>query len=183
MSEDLQQKLLAAITTTTHLHGLPLDAPHIQTLASGLVSTVRAWLAERDAVIGELLPAPYALAKDAERVVNEFEGCRLSIHPDVAEDAPAALLGLELRHTRLDVVALDVPTATHLTVTVQPKTARAWGWWRTTFDTVADHVPQSCCTTLTGTYGEVSIEIRGNAVPDLISQDTAQADVLAGHPW
>lgn len=183
MSEDLQHKLLATLTTTAQLHSLSLDDSTIQTLASGLAPTIRAWLAERNAVVGELLPAPYALAKDAERVVGEFEGCRLSIHPDVAEDAPAALLGLELRHTRPDVVALDVPTATHLTVTVQPKTARAWGWWRTTFDTVAGHVPQSCCTTLTGAYGEVSIEIRGNAVPDLIAQEEAQADVLAGHPW
>lgn len=183
MSRRLQHRLHTALTTAVATRDLPLTDLHVEALAVELAPFLKAMLAERDATIDELLPAPYLLATDTERVVSEFEGCRLSIHPDVAEDAPAALLGLGLRHTRTDVVALDVSTATHLTVTVQPKTARAWGWWRTTFDTVANHVPQSCCTTLTGAYGEVSVEIRGNAVPDLIAREAAQADVLAGHPW
>lgn len=189
MSRHLQHKLHAAIVTAVRTLDLPLTDGHIEGLAVELTPAVKAIVAALDATIDELAPATYtpaATADGADRIVSEYAGCTLSIHPDVAEDSPAALLGLELRGTQPDVLALDVATATHLTVTVRPRSTQAWTWWRDKFEASADcQVPQSCCATLAGRYGEVTVELRGDGVPELPAQHSADrpAPVPAGHPW
>ncbi len=189
MSRHLQHKLHTAIVTAAATLDLPLTDGHTEALARELTPAVKAIVAALDATIEELIPTPYVLAEaadGADRIVSEYAGCTLSIHPDVAEDAPAALLGLELRSTQPDVLALDVATATHLTVTVRPNSLHAWAWWRSKFEADPNgQIPQSCCATLAGQYGEVTVELRGDGVPDLIAQQSADrlSGVLAGHPF
>ncbi|MGW0566134.1 hypothetical protein [Streptomyces tauricus] len=190
MSRHLQHKLHAALTTAVATLDLPLTEDHTERLAIELTPAVKAIVAPLDATIAELVPAPYTLAEagdGADRIVSEYAGCVLSIQPDVAEDAPAALLGLELRSTQPDVLALDVATATDLTVTVRPRSLASWRWWRTKFEARPDcQIPQSCCATLAGRFGEVTVELRGDGVPDLIRQARSEAQtdaVPAGHPW
>jgi len=183
VSRGLQQQLLARIDTTVAVLDLPLTRDQIERLAVELTPAVAAIVAERDATIAELEPAPYRLAEtdDSERYVSEFAGCTLSIGPDVAEDAPAALLGLELRSTQSDVLALDVPAATSLIVTVRPRSPQAWAWWLDKFEAVACSPEQPCCATTVGRYGEITVELRGEGVPDLLVD--RQANSMAGHPW
>lgn len=189
MSRDLQHTLHTALTTAVAMYDLPLTGLDVETLAVELTPAVKAMLAEQDATIAELEPAPYALTEvveRADRIVSEYAGCTLSIQPDVAEDAPAALLGLELRSTQPDILALDVPSATHLTITVRPRSLQAWTWWRDKFEAAQNcQAPQPCCTTLAGRYGEVTVELRGDGVPDLLARHSADrlSTVLAGHPW
>lgn len=186
MSRHLQHTLHAALTTAVATLDLPLDAGHTERLALELTPAVKAMVAALDATIADLVPAPYTLAAaadGAERILSEYDGCTLSIDPDVAEDSPAALLGLELRSTQPDVQALDVASGTHLTVTVQPRSPQAWAWWCTKFEaTPARETSQDCCTTLTGRYGEITVELRGNGVPALLAEDDLRPS-MAGHPW
>ncbi|MEW2567693.1 hypothetical protein [Streptomyces sp. NPDC047070] len=189
MSRHLQHKLHTAIVTAAATLDLPLTDGHIEALAVELTPAVKAIVAPLNATIDELSPAPYTLAEaadGADRIVSEYAGCTLSIHPDVAEDSPAALLGLELRSTQPDVLALDVATATHLAVTVRPRSTEAWSWWSNKFEaTPTRDAEQGCCTTLAGTFGEVTVELRGDGVPELLAQHSADrlSNVLAGHPW
>jgi hypothetical protein len=110
VSRALQHQLLSHLGLAVAVLDLPLTRAQLERLAVELTPGVAAMTAERDATIADLEPVPYAVteADDGERVVREFAGCRLSIDPDVAEDAPAALLGLELQTTQSDVRALDV---------------------------------------------------------------------------
>lgn len=188
MSRVLQQQLLAYIDTAVAVLDLPLTNDQLERLAVELTPAVRAMLAKRDAVIAELEPAPYTVTDTAvtgERVVSEYAGCTLSINPDVAEDAPAALLGLELRSTQSDVLALDIPSATRLVVTVKPRSPQAWTWWLDKFQATTCTPEQPCCTTTTGRYGDITVELRGDGVPDLLAGRSAArlGDFMAGHPW
>lgn len=188
MSRALQQTLLARLDTAVAVLDLPLTREQLERLAVELAPGVAAMFAERDATIAELEPAPYTVTdavSDVDRHVREFAGCRLSICPDVAEDAPAALLGLELQRMQSDVLALDVPSATSLVVTVKPRSSQAWDWWRNKFGAVTCSPEQPCCTTTTGHYGDIAVELRGEGVPDLLSSRSADrlADLMAGHPW
>ncbi|MEU1496107.1 hypothetical protein [Streptomyces sp. NPDC005732] len=189
MSRALQQQLHARIATAAALLDLPLTQDHLERLAAELTPGIKALLAERDATIAELEPAPYSLTAtavdDGERISREYAGCTLRIHPDVAEDCPAALLGLELQATQSDVLVLDVASATDLTVTVRPRSPEAWTWWRRRFAGVDRRPSQACCATLVGSYGEVRVELRGEGVPELLAQHSANRlqTILAGHPW
>ncbi|MEU9134645.1 hypothetical protein AB0D33_01520 [Streptomyces sp. NPDC048404] len=188
MSRALQHKLLSHLDLAVAVLDLPLTRDQLERLAVELTPGVAAMTAERDATIADLEPVPYAVAEaDGERVVREFAGCRLSIDPDVAEDAPAALLGLELQTTQSDVRSLDVRGATSLVVTVRPRTANAWQWWLERFEARACTPDQPCCATVIGHYGDIEVELRGDGVPDLAALADRSAarlgEFMAGHPW
>jgi hypothetical protein len=189
VSRALQQQLLARIDTAVAVLDLPLTREQLERLAVELTPGIVAMCAERDALIADLEPAPYTVVEDGEgdgeRVVREFAGCTLSIRPDVAQDAPAALLGLELQSTQSDVLVLDVPSATSLVITVKPRSPQAWTWWCKRFEAVTCSPSQPCCTTTTGHYGDIAVELRGEGVPDLLAARSAGrlSDFMAGHPW
>jgi hypothetical protein len=192
VSRALQHRLLSQLDLAVGVLDLPLTRDQLERLAAELTPGVAAVIAERDATIAELEPVPYnvASADDGERYVSEFAGCTLSIRPDVAEDAPAALLGLELQRAQSDVLALDVRGATDLVVTVRPRSAQAWGWWLSRFEATTCSPEQPCCMTTTGRYGDIAVELRGEGVPDLLAgasrSDRSAArlgDLIAGHPW
>lgn len=187
MSRALQQQLLARLDSAAAALDLPLTREHLERLAVELTPDVAAMLGKSGATVSRFASAPNAVAEDldGERHVREFAGCTLSIRSDVAEDAPAALLGLELQSQQPDVLALDVPTATSLVVTVRPRSPQAWAWWLNRFDAVTCSPEQPCCTTTTGHYGDIAVELRGEGVPDLLATKSAarRGDFMAGHPW
>jgi hypothetical protein len=189
VSRALQHKLLSHLDLAVAVLDLPLTRDQLKRLAAELTPGVAAMTAEQDATIADLEPVPYAVAEadDGERVVREFAGCRLSIDPDVAEDAPAALLGLELQTKQSDVRALDVRGATSLVVTVRPRTATAWQWWLDRFGARPCTPDQPCCTTVIGHHGDIEVELRGDGVPDLPGLADRSAarlgQIMAGHPW
>jgi hypothetical protein len=189
VSRALQHQLLSHLGLAVAVLDLPLTRAQLERLAVELTPGVAAMTAERDATIADLEPVPYAVteADDGERVVREFAGCRLSIDPDVAEDAPAALLGLELQTTQSDVRALDVRGATSLVVTVRPRSANAWQWWLERFEARACTPDQPCCATVIGHHGDIEVELRGDGVPDLPGLADRSAarlgEFMAGHPW
>jgi hypothetical protein len=190
VSRDLQQWLLSRLDRVTSVLDLPLTRELLERLAVELTPAVTALLTERDAASAEPEPGACAVAEQAdatERYVREFAGCTLSIDPDVSEDSPAALLGLELQRRQSDVLALDVRGATSLVVTVRPRSTHAWKWWLDEFEAVACTPEQPCCTTTRGHYGDVAVELRGEGVPDLIGRVERGSDRLgafmAGHPF
>ncbi|MFF3891341.1 hypothetical protein [Streptomyces sp. NPDC001914] len=189
MSRALQQQLLSRLDIAVANLDLPLTREQLERLAVELTPAVNAMLAERDATIAELEPVPYAMTEtaDGERFVREFAGCKLSMDPDVSEDAPAALLGLDLQSTQSDVRALDVRGATSLVVTVRPRSATAWQWWLDKFEARACTPEQPCCATVIGRFGDVEVELRGDGVPDLLASVERGAGRLgafmAGHPF
>ena len=195
MSRTLQHQLHSRIEMATVFADLPLTAQQIEHLALELTGPVKALIAEASATTDEIVPVAYALAEHAgpaERTITQYAGCTSSIHPEVEEDSPAALLALELRGTQPDVVATDVPTRTHLTLTVQPQSPHGWRWWRRKFavGSVLRHGP---VVTGTGRYGEVTVQLRGENAGDLLDKEAVNKsakklqDVLAerpaGHPW
>ncbi|MDX3162384.1 hypothetical protein PV516_01035 [Streptomyces scabiei] len=197
MSRDLQHRLHSGIETVTAFRDLPLTAQHIEDLAVDLTAVVKALLAEADAELADVVPVEYALTDQSgptDRTVSECDGCTSSIHPEVEEDAPAALLALELRGTH-DVIATDVPTRTHLTLTVRPQPLYGWTWWRRKL-AVGAILRDGPVVSGTGHYGEITVQLRGPHVGDLLDARDARAveqsttrlqNFLAGrpagHPW
>jgi hypothetical protein len=197
VSRALQHRLHSRIETITDVRDLPLTAQHIERLAVDLTPIVKALLAEADADLADVVPVEYALTDQADptdRTVSEYDGCTSSIHPEVEEDCPAALLALELRR-QPDVKATDVPTPAHLTLTVRPQSLYGWTWWRRRLavGSILRHGP---VVTGTGHYGEVTVQLRGPNVGDLLDARDARAveqsttrlqNFLAGrpagHPW
>ncbi|MGW6210993.1 hypothetical protein [Streptomyces sp. NPDC055109] len=185
MSRDLQQQLLTHLDRSVTVLDLPLTREQIERLAVELTPRLAPVTGGR-AVSGiESDPYTTTATPDGERVVNAVEGCNLSIHPDVAEDSPAALLGAELYRAQSDVLALDVPEAKRLVVTVKPRSAEAWTWWLRKFDAVRCTPDQPCCTTIVGRFGDIDVELRGDGVPDLLATQSATrlGEFMAGHPW
>jgi hypothetical protein len=180
VSRALQQQLLTQLGLAAAVLDVPLTRDQLERLAVEITPGIAALFAERDAS---------AVAADVgsggERYVREFAGCTLSIRPDVAEDSPAALLGLELQRTQSDVLALDVPGATQLVVTVRPRSTQAWAWWLDKFEATTCTPEQPCCTTTVGRYGDITVELRGDGVPDLPASSSADrlGNFMAGHPW
>lgn len=194
MSRTLQHKLHSGIETVTAVRDLPLNAQHIEDLAVDLTSVVSALLAEAAAETADIVPVEYALtdqAGPADRTISEYDGCTSSIHPEVEEDSPAALLALEMRR-QPDVTATDVPTRTHLTLTVRPQSLHGWKWWRRTL-AVGSILRHDGIVTGTGHYGEVTVHLRGENVGDLLDKQAVKesakklqnflAERPAGHPW
>ena len=195
MSRTLQHKLHSGIETVAVVRDLPLNAQHIKDLAVDLTSFVAALLAEAAAETADIVPVEYALtdqAGPADRTISEYDGCTSSIHPEVEEDSPAALLALELRGTQPDVVATDVPTRTHLTLTVRPQSLHGWRWWRRKF-AVGSVLRHGHVVTGTGRYGEITVQLHGENAGELLDKEAVDrsakklqhflAERPAGHPW
>jgi hypothetical protein len=194
VSRTLQHQLHSRIETATVLADLPLTAQQVEHLALELTGPVKAMIAEATATADEIVPVAYAVAEQADptdRHVTEYAGCRSSIHPDVDEDSPAALLALEMR-TQPDVTATDVPTRTHLTLAVRPQSLHGWTWWRRKF-AVGSVLRHGSVVTGTGHYGEITVQLRGENAGDLldsqaITRSAARLQDLlavrpAEHPW
>jgi hypothetical protein len=194
VSRALQHQLHSRIETVTAVRDLPLTAQHIEDLAVDLTPIVKALLAEADAELADVVPVEYALTDQAgpvDRTVTDYDGCTASLHPEVEEDCPAALLAAELRR-QPDVKATDVPTPTHLTLTVRPQSLYGWTWWRRKLavGSILRHGP---VVTGTGHYGEVTVHLRGENAGDLldahaVSRSTKKlqnflSERPAGHPW
>lgn len=195
MSRTLQHKLHSGIETVAVVRDLPLNARHIEDLAVDITSVVAALLAEAAAETADIVPVEYALtdqAGPADRTISEYDGCTSSIHPEVEEDSPAALLALDMRGTQPDVTATDVPTRTHLTLTVRPQSLHGWRWWRRKF-AVGSVLRHGSVVTGTGHYGEITIQLRGENAGDLLDKQAVDrsakklqnflAERPAGHPW
>ncbi|MDX2520539.1 MULTISPECIES: hypothetical protein [Streptomyces] len=194
MSRDLQHRLHSRIETIAGVRDLPLTAQHVEDLAVDLTSVVKALLAEADAELADVAPVEYALTDQAgpvDRTVTKYGDCTSSIHLEVEEDCPAALLAAELRRQH-DVKATDVPTPTHLTLTVRPQSLHGWTWWRRKLavGSILRHGP---VVTGTGHYGEVTVHLRGENAGDLLDAQAVKrsakrlqhflAERPAGHPW
>lgn len=195
MSRALQHKLHSWIETVTAVRDLPLTAQHVEDLAVDLTSVVKALLAENDAELADVVPVAYALtdqAGPADRHITEYDSCTSSIHPEAEEDSPAALLALDLRQNQPDVIATDVPTRTHLTLTVRPQSLYGWTWWRRKLN-VGSTLRHGPVVTGTGHYGEITVHLRGENAGDLLDAQAAKrstkrlqnllAERPAGHPW
>ncbi|WP_159056087.1 hypothetical protein [Streptomyces scabiei] len=183
------------MSTITALRDLPLTEQHIEVLAVDLTPFLTAMLADTDAELADILPVAYALTEQAgpaDRTVTEYDGCTSSIHPEVEEDSPAALLALELRSMQPDVTATDVPTRTHLTLTVQPQSLHGWKWWRRKL-AVGAILRHGSVVTGTGHYGEITVQLRGPNVGELLDAQAVNesakklqgilAESPVGHPW
>ncbi|MDX3507416.1 hypothetical protein PV755_00515 [Streptomyces caniscabiei] len=194
MSRALQHELHSRIETLTVLRDLPLTRQHIEDLAVDLTPIVKALLAGADAERADVVPVEYALTDQAgpvDRAVTDYDGCTSSIHLEVDVDCPAALLAAELRR-QPDVKATDVPTPTHLTLTVRPQSFQGWTWWRRKLavGAILRHGP---VVTGTGHYGEVTVHLRGENAGELLDTRAAArsaqrlqgflAERPAGHPW
>ncbi|MFM9595702.1 hypothetical protein ACKI2C_20230 [Streptomyces brasiliscabiei] len=194
MSRDRQHLIHGAVSTITALRDLPLTEQQVEVLAVDLTPFLTAMLADTDAELADLVPVEYALTEQVgptDRTVTEYDGCTSSIHPEVEEDSPAALLALELRR-QPDVTATDVPTRTHLTLTVQPQSLHGWKWWRGRL-AVGSILRHGQVVSGTGHYGEITVQLRGSNVGDLLDAQAVQrsarklqgflAESPVGHPW
>ncbi|MEI5522483.1 hypothetical protein WB388_17930 [Streptomyces brasiliscabiei] len=182
------------MSTITALRDLPLTEQQVEVLAVDLTPFLAAMLADTDAELADLVPVEYALTEQADptdRTVSEYDGCTSYIHPEVEEDSPAALLALELRR-QPDVTATDVPTRTHLTLTVQPQSLYGWRWWRGKL-AVGSILRHGSVVSGTGHYGEITVQLRGSNVGGLLDAQAVQrsarklqgflAESPVGHPW
>ncbi|WP_405925475.1 hypothetical protein [Streptomyces sp. NBC_00035] len=201
MSRDLQQTLLSRIDLAVTVLDLPLTRDHIERLAVELTPAVKALLAQDQAI--EAIPVAYAVvAGAAETATPEYtactrrvegqvettqvEGCLCRIDMDVDLDSPAATLAERFRASQPDVTATDVPDATTLGLTVRPQSIDGWRWWMHRLNVLANSVQtDGDAVTATGSYKSVTINLRGEGVPELLGDRAAAhlAGVLAGHPW
>jgi hypothetical protein len=202
VSRDLQHALHGSLTTAVAVLDLPLTGQHLERLAVELTPAIKGLLAEDRAELADVVPVEYALTEQAgpvDRHITVYAGCTSTIHPEVEEDSPAALLALELRGNQPDVTATDVPTRTHLTLTVRPQSLHGWRWWM-------DKMSVAPSTTLrhghvvtgTGHFGEIAVHLRGENIGDLLDDQAAAQSARrlqgflggdvparrpAGHPW
>ncbi|WP_371579418.1 hypothetical protein [Streptomyces sp. NBC_01314] len=193
MSRHLQHLLHSRLDTAAAVLDLPLTRDHLERLAVELTPAVKALLLEADDRAAEHEPVEYTLteqAAPADRHVTEYNGCRSSIHPEVDEDAPAALLALEWRGMQPDITSTDVPTRTHLTITVRPQSLRAWDWWLNKAGVAVDSTRRhGQLITGTGYYGEITVYLRGENVGQLLDDQVVTASAtrltqfIGGHPW
>lgn len=166
MSRHLQLRLHTILQTATATLDLPLDTQHVERLALELTPAVKALLAEADATVAELEPVPYE--------VTELDGCTTRTGLDVDLDSPAARLGLQLRHSQHDVIAIDVPDASTLGLTVRPQSLDCWRWWVTRMGVPSDSLTTEGNTSVgTGTCEGVTIQLRGQGVSELLADRSA----------
>ncbi|MFF5001759.1 hypothetical protein ACFY3G_02930 [Streptomyces phaeochromogenes] len=192
MSRHLQQQLLARLDTAVTLLDLPLNRDHIERLAVELTPVFKAMLAEQTAAIEEAEPVPFSVASDAdaedETETTQVEGCLCRIGLDIDLDSPAAVLADRLRSSQPDVTATDVPGPTALGLTVKPQSIECWRWWLHRLNVAINSVrtvDDGSAVTAKGSLKGVTIHLRGDGVPELLTDTTAArlSGVLAGHPW
>ncbi|MET7475118.1 hypothetical protein ABZT17_12260 [Streptomyces sp. NPDC005648] len=183
MSQDPRNvplKLHSAIEMTAALLDLPLDTQQREALALELTGPVRALIAEALAAAGDDTPVRYAVtagepvADSAEFEATEYAGCLARVGLDVDLDSPAAELAARLRSTQYDVIATEVPDARTLGITVRPQSLDCWRWWmhRLGIDP-ATVTADGTAVTATGCCKGVTVRLRGESVPDLLTDHAA----------
>ena len=204
MSRGLQHRLHTQLCTAVAVLDLPLTEQHIERLAVEMTAPVKALLAE--ALAGAEEEAPLAVAVTAPVIsvgprpyfdeaagvaTSEYAGCVDRIGLDVDLDSPAAALAQKLRSSQPDVTATDVPDAATLGLTVRPQSIDCWRWWLNRLNVPIGAVTtDGDAATATGHHKDVTINLRGEGVPALLTDKAAAqlAGVLvvtvpAGHPW
>lgn len=201
MSRTLQHRLHTQLRTAVAVLDLPLTDLHIEDLAVEMTAPVKAMLAEAVAGAEEEAPLPVAVAVPvigvAPRVdeaagvaVSEYAGCVCRINLDVDYDSPAAILAASLRDSQPDVMATDVPDPTTLGLTVRPQSIDCWRWWLGRLNVPINLAKvEGDAVTGTGHYKGVTIQLRGDGVPALLTDEDAArlsgvlVEPAAGHPW
>lgn len=202
MSRTLQHRLHTQLRTAVAVLDLPLTDLHIEALAVEMTAPVKAMLLETLATAEEETPLPVAVAvpvitagpppridEAAGVAVSEYAGCVSRIGLDVDLDSAAAALAQKLCSSQPDVIATDVPDATTLGLTVRPQSIDCWRWWLNRLNVPVGAVQtEGDAATATGHYKDVTIQLRGDGVPALLTDKAAArlAGVLAqppaGHP-
>lgn len=168
------KQLRLSIELAAKLLSLPLTALQLEALALELTGPVRALIAEALADVGDDSPVRYAVAESAgasaEFEVTEYAGCTSAVGLEVDLDSPAAVLAHKLRSTQYDVVSTEVPDAHTMGITVRPGSIDCWRWWmqRLGVDPQAVATDGSCVTG-TGQYKGVTVHLRGQDVPELLT--------------
>lgn len=180
MSHDprhVPHKMHSAVTLAVSLLSLPLTDAQCEALALELTGPVRALMAEALAVQAADVPVRCAVIGpgiDEQTGVEttQYAGCLSRIRVDVDHDSPAATLAADLRRHH-DVVITDVPAPTYLSLTVRPRTVRAWQWWREQF-AIADEVMavEGGDAHAVGEKDGVTVHLCGEGVAVLLSPDT-----------
>lgn len=176
-------KLHSAIEFTVGLLDLPLDARQREALALELTGPVRALIAEALAQADACAPVRYAVAArdvdaEDEAATTEYADCVSRLGGDVDHDCPAAALAYRLRTSQHDVTATDVPDATTLGLTVRPQSLDCWRWWIHRLGVRVDSLrTEGDAVTATGSYQGVTINLRGDGVPELLA-DTSVARLM-----
>lgn len=171
-------KLHSALEVAVTLLDLPLTTAHLEALALEMTGPVRALIAEALATAGDDSPIRYAVAEPAKGTadvaVSEYAGCTTSVGLDVDLDSPAATLADHLRATQHDVTATEVRDRTALALTVRPQSLTCWSWWVHRLGVRVESVnTRGTAVTATGWYRGVSISLRGEGVPELLTDRSA----------
>lgn len=193
MSDDLQQKLHAAITTTTDMHDLPLTFQHAERLAVDLTPVVKALLAtaaaaweEAESLRCQVTDAGHAATDaDTDVEVTEYAGCTTRIGLDVDLDSPAVTLAQWARQ-QPDATATDIPRPDRLGITTRPTCLTEWAWWLQQLNIHVDRIVyRGGSAYASGHRDGVVVQLQGDGVPDLLTDKAAArlAGVLAGHPF
>ncbi|MFM9542271.1 hypothetical protein [Streptomyces turgidiscabies] len=199
MSRDLQHRLHAQLRTAVAFLDLPLGDLDLERLAVEMTAPVKALLAEALATADEQAPLAVSVAvpvisagpqpdidEAASTETTEYAGCASRIGVDVDLDSPAAALAQKFRSSQPDVIATDVPDATTLGLTVRPQSLDCWQWWLARLNVPINRSQvEGDAVTGTGHYKGVTIQLRGDGVPELLMDREAARLVgaLPAHPW
>lgn len=176
-------KVHSALELAATMLDLPLTARHLETLAFELTGPVRALIAEALANAGD--DSPVRLAVTGPKVaVSEYAGCTTTVGLDVDLDSPAAALADRLRASQHDVTATEVSGPATLGLTVRPQSLTCWSWWVHRLNlSVEDIRTDGDSVTATGSYRGVAINLRGDGVPALLTdQEAARLMGLIAEP-
>ncbi|MEL3949485.1 hypothetical protein [Streptomyces sp. LNU-CPARS28] len=184
MSRALQQELHARLTLAAEVLDLPLTGQHLEALAVELTPAIAALLASQQATADETTPVPYTLTDtpdDAKTEVSLEGTCIARIGLDVDLDSPAAVLAQRLRSSQYDVVATEVPDEATLMLTVRPQSLDCWRWWMAKCSAYRER-PKGKLAEATGSWGGVTVHLRGEGVLDMQQQGSARllSAVLGG---
>ncbi|MDX3455097.1 hypothetical protein PV396_24670 [Streptomyces sp. ME02-8801-2C] len=203
MSRHLQHRLHTQLVTAVAVLDLPLTDLDLERLAVEMTAPVKAMLAEALATADEQAPLAVSVAvpvisagphPDVDEAAgvetSEYAGCVSRIGLEIDLDSPAAVLADKLRSSQPDVIATDVPDAATLGLTVRPQSIDCWRWWLSHLNVPVGAVEtHGDAATATGQYKGVTIQLRGDGVPELLTDRAAArlAGVIAGgpagHPW
>ncbi|MEV0441863.1 hypothetical protein AB0I84_06130 [Streptomyces spectabilis] len=171
MSRALQHELHARLGFAAQLLDLPLSGVDLERLAVELTPHIGALLAEREAVLEEAAPVPYALVGppadgDGGMESSRVAGCVARVGWDVDLDSPAAVLAQRLRTSQHDVLATEVPDAVTLMLTVRPQSLDCWRWWLAKCGASQESL-EGEASVASGAWGTVTVHLRGEGVPAL----------------